>query len=93
MRSKLAMFLAVALAAAALGVAAGRLIRLVPNPSSPAHATLAPQLASYLGAFEPGSPPGYAALAGFGQMAVNITSLDFMRAGLRGRSPGPPWPG
>ena len=31
MKSKLAMFLAVALAAAALGVTAGRLIRLVPS--------------------------------------------------------------
>jgi len=75
MKSKLAMFLAVALAAAALGVAAGQLIRLVPNSSPPAHATLAPQLASYLGAFEPGSPPGYAAVAGFGQMAGRPPNL------------------
>ena len=75
MKSKLAMFLAVALAAAALGVAAGRLIRLVPSPPPPAHATLAPQLASYLGAFEPGSPPGYAAVTGFGQMAGRPPNL------------------
>jgi hypothetical protein len=75
MKSKLAVFLAVALAAAALGVAAGRLIRLVPSPPPPAHATLVPQLASYLGAFEPGSPPGYAAVAGFGQMAGRPPNL------------------
>ena len=75
MKSKLAMFLAVALAAAALGVAVGRLIRLVPSPPPPAHATLAPQLASYLGAFEPGSPPGYAAVTSFGQMAGRPPNL------------------
>ena len=75
MKSKLAMFLAVALAAAALGVVAGRLIRLVPSPRPPAHATLAPHLASYLGAFEPGSPPGYAAVTGFGQMAGRPPNL------------------
>jgi mannan endo-1,4-beta-mannosidase len=75
MRSRLVMFVAVALAAAALGVVAGRLIRLVPSPPPPAHATLAPSLASYLGAFEPGSPPGYAAVASFGQVAGRKPNL------------------
>jgi mannan endo-1,4-beta-mannosidase len=75
MRSRLVMFVAVALAAAALGVVAGRLIRLVPSPPPPAHATLAPSLASYLGAFEPGSPPGYAAVADFEQMAGRKLNL------------------
>jgi mannan endo-1,4-beta-mannosidase len=75
MRSRLVMFVAVALAAAALGVTAGRLIGLVPSPPPPAHATLAPELASYLGAFEPGSPPGYSAVAGFGQMAGRPPNL------------------
>jgi hypothetical protein len=75
MKSKLAMFLAVALAAAGLGVAAGRLIQLVPSPRPPAHATLAPRLASYLGAFEPGSPPGYTAVTAFGQMAGRPLNL------------------
>jgi mannan endo-1,4-beta-mannosidase len=75
MRSRLVMFVAVALAAAALGVAAGRLIRLIPSPPPPAHATLAPGLASYLGAFEPGSPPGFAAAAAFGKMAGRAPDL------------------
>jgi mannan endo-1,4-beta-mannosidase len=75
MRSRLVVFVAVALAAAALGVTAGRLIRLVPSPPPPAHAVLTPELASYLGAFEPGSPPGYAAVAAFGQMAGRPPNL------------------
>jgi mannan endo-1,4-beta-mannosidase len=75
MRSRLVAFVAVALAAAALGATAGRLIRLVPSPPPPAHAALAPELASYLGVFEPGSPPGFAAAAAFGKMAGRAPNL------------------
>ena len=56
MRSKLAMFVAVCMAAAALGAAACRLIGLAPRGTPTVHATLTPELASYLGAFEPERP-------------------------------------
>ena len=69
MKSRLVMFLAVALAAAAVGVAVGRLAASAPSHPPAAHATLPPELAAYLGAFEPGSPPNYGAVASFGQMA------------------------
>jgi hypothetical protein len=75
MKSRLAMFLAVALAAAAVGVAASRLARSAPARPPAAHASLAPELAAYLGVFEPGSPSEYAALAGFGQMAGRQPNL------------------
>ena len=69
------MFLAVALAAAAVGVAASRLTRLGASHPPAAHATLAPELAAYLGVFEPGSPPGYGAVAGFAQVAGRQPNL------------------
>ncbi|MGB6581440.1 MAG: glycosyl hydrolase [Streptosporangiaceae bacterium] len=70
MKSRLAMFLAVALAAGAVGVTAGRLVRSTATSQPPtAHATLAPELAAYLGVFEPGAPPDYGVVAGFGKMA------------------------
>ena len=68
MKSRLVMFLALVLAAAAVGVAVGRLARSSPSPPV-AHASLPPELASYLGAFEPGSPPNYGVLASFDQAA------------------------
>jgi mannan endo-1,4-beta-mannosidase len=68
MKSRLVMFLAVALAAAAVGAAVGRLAASAPSHPPAAHATLPPELAAYLGAFEPGAPPNYGAIASFGQM-------------------------
>ena len=75
MKSRLVMFLAVALAAAAIGVAAGRLAHSASGDPPPARATLAPQLAGYLGTFEPGAPPNYSAVASFGQMAGRQPNL------------------
>ena len=75
MKSKIAFFLAVALAAAAVGVATSRLARSAPSHPPAAHATLAPELAAYLGAFEPGAPPDYGVVASFGQMAGRQPNL------------------
>jgi mannan endo-1,4-beta-mannosidase len=75
MKSRLAMFLAVALAAGALGVAVGRLVQSSPSPPPAAHAMLPPELAAYLGVFEPASPPDYAPIASFGQMAGRQPNL------------------
>jgi mannan endo-1,4-beta-mannosidase len=75
MRSRLVMILAIALAAVAVAVAGSRLARSVPSRPMVAHASLAPQLASYLGAFEPGTPPGYSAIAQFTQAAGKQPNL------------------
>jgi hypothetical protein len=75
MKSRLVMFAAVALAAMALGAAVGRLLTLAPSRTPAVHATLAPGLASYLGAFEPGAPPSYAPAAGFAKMAGRQPNL------------------
>jgi hypothetical protein len=75
MKSRLVMFAAICLAAAALGAAAGRLIGLAPVSPPVVHATLAPNLASYLGTFEPGAPPDYAPVAGFAKVAGRQPNL------------------
>jgi mannan endo-1,4-beta-mannosidase len=75
MKSRLVMFVAVCLAAAALGAAAGRLIGLAPVSPPAAHATLPPELASYLGAFERGAPPDYAPVAAFAAAAGRQPNL------------------
>jgi mannan endo-1,4-beta-mannosidase len=75
MKARLAMFLAVALAAAAAGGAIGRLVLSAPNAPRAAHASLMPEPAAYLGAFEPGAPPDYGVLASFGQMARRQPNL------------------
>jgi mannan endo-1,4-beta-mannosidase len=75
MKPRLVMFLAVALAAAAVGVTASRLARSAPRHPPAAHATLSPELAAYLGVFEPGSPPGYGAVAGFAQITGRQPNL------------------
>ncbi|HTQ87911.1 MAG TPA: glycosyl hydrolase [Streptosporangiaceae bacterium] len=75
MKSRLVMFVAVGMAAAALGAAVGRLIGLAPVSTPAVHATLTPELASYLGAFEPGAPPGYAPVAGFARVAGRQPNL------------------
>lgn len=70
MRSRLILILAIAIAVAAVAGAGVRLIRSS-SPSNPpvAHASLPPELAAYLGVFEPGAPPGYETIAGFTQAA------------------------
>ena len=67
MRSRLVMILAVVLAVAAVAGAGTRLARSSPHHPAAVHASLAPTLASYLGVFEPGVPPGYGAIANFAQ--------------------------
>ena len=67
--TSLVVSLAVVLAAAAITAA---LTRVAPSSSSrppAAHASLPPSLATYLGVFEAGSPPGYAPIAEFAQAA------------------------
>jgi hypothetical protein len=69
------MILAVALAVAAVVVAVSRLASSAPAKPPVAHASLSPVPAAYLGAFEPGSPPGYGAVATFGQTAGRQPNL------------------
>ena len=75
MKSRLVMFLAVALAAVAVGGAASRLAQSSPPPPPAAHATLPPELFAYLGTFEPGAPPDYGVVASFGKMAGRQPNL------------------
>ena len=65
MRSRLVMLLAVALAVAGVTSAVIRLIGLSSSHGPVAHAALPARPAAYLGVFEPGAPPGYAAIADF----------------------------
>jgi len=75
MRSGLVVILAVALAAAALGGAAFRLGgSSSPRPQT-AHASLAPNQASYLGVFSPDAPPSYGGIASFAQAAGRQPNL------------------
>ena len=69
MKSRIPLIVAVLLAMVAVGYAGSRLAGTVSGPPPAAHASLTPKLASYLGTFEPGAPPGYGAVASFGQMA------------------------
>ena len=75
MNSRVPLIVAVLLAMFALGFAGSRLVSSVPNPPPPAHASLPPALASYLGTFEPGAPPDYDVVASFGRMAGRQPNL------------------
>lgn len=77
MRSRLAMFLAVALAAVAVGGAVFRLGASSFSSSRPstAHASLAANQASYLGVFPPGATPSYGAIASFARAAGRQPNL------------------
>ncbi len=75
MRSRLVMILAVILAVAAVAISGARLARSSPQHPVAVHASLAPALASYLGVFEPGVPPGYGAIANFAQAAGRQPNL------------------
>ncbi len=75
MKSRLVMFLAVALAAVAAGVVGSRLAQSSPSSRPAVHALLPSELAAYLGVFEPGSPPDYGVVAGFGGMAGRQPNL------------------
>ena len=69
MNSRIPLIVAVLLAMFALGFAGSRLVSSVPHPPPPAHASLPPALASYLGTFEPGAPPDYGVVASFARTA------------------------
>ncbi len=75
MKSRLVMFLAVALAAVAVGGAARSLAGSAPSHPPAAHATLPPDPATYLGVFEPGAPPNYGAVASFAKIAGRQPNL------------------
>jgi mannan endo-1,4-beta-mannosidase len=75
MKSRIPLILAVLLAMFALGFAGSRLVSSVPQSPPPAHASLAPKLASYLGTFEPGAPSDYGVVASFARTANRQPNL------------------
>ena len=75
MNSRVPLIVAVLLAMFALGFAGSRLVSSVPHPPPPAHASLPPALASYLGTFEPGAPSDYGAVASFARTANRQPNL------------------
>jgi mannan endo-1,4-beta-mannosidase len=75
MRSRLVMILAIVLAATAVAVTGTRFITSSPNRPVAVHGSLPPTLASYLGVFEPGAPPGYGAVAAFALAAGRRPNL------------------
>jgi mannan endo-1,4-beta-mannosidase len=75
MNSRIPLIVAVLLAMFALGFAGSRLVSSVPHPPPPAHASLPPALASYLGTFEPGAPSDYGAVASFARTANRQPNL------------------
>ena len=75
MNSRIPLIVAVLLAMFALGFAGSRLVSSVPHPPPPAHASLPPALASYLGTFEPGAPSDYGVVASFARTANRQPNL------------------
>jgi mannan endo-1,4-beta-mannosidase len=74
MRTRLAALLAVLVAVGAVSYAVTRLVlREAPPPA--AHASLPPRLASYLGVYEQGAPPGYQPIASFAAAAGRAPNL------------------
>jgi hypothetical protein len=66
--SRLVLLVAVAVAAASL-VSTGARFTILPSSPPPAHASLPPSPASYLGVYEAGAPPGYGPVADFAKAA------------------------
>ena len=75
MNSRVPLIVAVLLAMFALGFAGSRLVSSVPQSPPPAHASLPPALASYLGTFEPGAPSDYGQVASFARTANRKPNL------------------
>jgi mannan endo-1,4-beta-mannosidase len=77
MRSRLSMLVAIALAAASLVYAVGRIVFHSSNPRPPAAVTkpLPPSPASYLGVFEAGAPPSYQPIEEFATAAGRHVDL------------------
>jgi hypothetical protein len=72
MRSRLHLLVAVALASASVAFAISRVASTsTPGPPPVVHASLPPKLASYLGVFANGAPPGYQPIAEFAK-AVGV---------------------
>jgi hypothetical protein len=67
MRPRLQLLVAVAIASASVAFAISRVASSVPSSTPVVHASLPPKVASYLGVFEAGSPPGYGPIADFAQ--------------------------
>jgi mannan endo-1,4-beta-mannosidase len=75
MKSRLIMLMSLAIAALSLILAAGRVNFVVVN-RPPVHAMLPPILGSYLGVYEPGSPPSYQPIAEFATAVGRQPNLD-----------------
>ena len=75
MKSRLVVALALTLALASVGGTVSRVVGATHLKPPAAHATLAPRLAAYLGAFEPGAPPDYAPVRSFAKAAGRAPNL------------------
>lgn len=74
MRPRIVMLLAFVIAAVAVGFTGAR-FTLLPSPHPPAHSSLPPASDSYLGVFEPGSPPSYQPIEEFATAAGRQPNL------------------
>jgi glycosyl hydrolase family 26 len=75
MKSRLVVAVALALALASVSGTVSRVVGAVHVAPPAAHARLAPRLAAYLGAFEPGAPPDYAPVRSFAKAAGQSPNL------------------
>jgi mannan endo-1,4-beta-mannosidase len=73
-RPRVVMLLAFVIAAVAIGFTGAR-FTILPSASPPAHASLPSKLASYLGVFEPNSPPSYQPIEEFANAAGRKPNL------------------
>jgi hypothetical protein len=75
MKSRVVVALAMLMALASVSGTVSRVVGTARVSPPAAHARLAPQLAAYLGAFEPGAPPDYAPVASFAKAANRPPNL------------------
>lgn len=74
MRPRIVMLLAFVIAAVAVGFTGAR-FTLLPSPHAPVHSSLPHASGSYLGVFEPGSPPSYQPVEAFAAAAGKEPNL------------------
>ena len=74
MRPRIVMLLAFVIAAVAVGFTGAR-FTLLPSPHPAVHSSLPPVSDSYLGVFEPGSPPAYRPIEEFANVAGRTPNL------------------